>query len=77
MMIMMIMIVVIKDKNLLELVSIKCASFLSLVFHDFMFLKGCVDYYNLHRYLLMCIDAYNLKVMSIDGYCLYDSFLDV
>ena len=25
----------------------------------------------------MCIDAYNLKVMSIDGYCLHDSFLDV
>ena len=71
------MIVVIEDENLLELVSIMWANFLSLVFRDFMFLRGCVDYYNLHRYLLMFIDAYNLKVMSIDGHCLYDSFLDV
>ena len=34
-----------------------------------------IDNYNLHRYLLMCIDAYNLKAMSIDDYGLYGSFL--
>ena len=32
--------------------------------------------YNLHGYLLMCIDAYNLKAMSIDDYGLYGSFLN-
>ena len=33
-----------------------------------------IDDYNLHRYLLMCMDAYNLKVMSIDYYGLYGYF---
>ena len=27
-----------------------------------------MDNYNLHRYLLMCMDAYNLKSMRIDNY---------
>ena len=30
-----------------------------------------IDNYNLHGYLLMCIDAYNLKVISIEDYGLY------
>ena len=33
-----------------------------------------MDDYNLHRYLLMCIDAYNLKAMSLDDYGLYGYF---
>ena len=33
-----------------------------------------IDNYNLHRYLLMCMDAYNSKAMSIDDYGLYGSF---
>ena len=36
-----------------------------------------MDNYNLHRYLLMCMDAYNLKAMSIDDNGLYGSFLNV
>ena len=32
--------------------------------------------YDLHGCLLMCIDAYNLKAMSIDDYGLYGSFLN-
>ena len=36
-----------------------------------------MDNFNFHRYLLMCMDAYNLKAMSIDGYGLYGSFLNV
>ena len=36
-----------------------------------------IDDYNLHGYLLMCIDAYSLKAMSIDDYGLYGSFLDI
>ena len=46
-----------------------------------------MDNYNLHRYLSMCMDsynlkamcmnAYNLKAMSIDDHGLYGSFLDV
>ena len=35
-----------------------------------------MDYYNLHGYLLMCMDKYNLRVMSIDDYSLFDSFLN-
>ena len=35
-----------------------------------------IDYYNLHGYLLMCMDKYNLKAMSIDDYGLYGSFLN-
>ena len=36
-----------------------------------------MDDYNLHGYLLMCMNAYTLKAMSIDGYGLYGSFLNV
>ena len=36
-----------------------------------------IDDYNLHGYLLMCMDKYNLRVMSIDDYGLYGSFLSV
>ena len=36
-----------------------------------------MDNDNLHRYLLMCMDAYKLKAMSINDYGLYGSFLDV
>ena len=32
------------------------------------------NYYNLHGYLWISMDAYNLKVMSIDDYGLYGSF---
>ena len=35
------------------------------------------DDYNLHGHLLMCIDKYNSKTMSIDDYGLYGSFLSV
>ena len=35
-----------------------------------------IDDYNLHGYLLMCMNAYNLKGMSIDDHGLYDSFLN-
>ena len=35
-----------------------------------------IDDYNLFGYLLMCMDAYNLKAMSIDNYCLCSSFLN-
>ena len=35
-----------------------------------------MDNYNLHRYLLMCMDAYNLKAISIDDYGLYGSLLN-
>ena len=35
-----------------------------------------MDNYNLYRYLLICIDAYNLKVMGIDDYGLYGYFLN-
>ena len=34
-----------------------------------------IDDYNLYGYLMMCIDAYNLREMSINGYGLYCSFL--
>ena len=30
-----------------------------------------MDNYNLHGYLLMCMDAYNLKEMRIDNYGLH------
>ena len=30
-----------------------------------------IDDYNLHGYLLMCMDKYNLKAISIDGYGLH------
>ena len=36
-----------------------------------------IDDYNLYGYLLMYIDAYNLREMSINGYGLYGSFLNV
>ena len=36
-----------------------------------------MDNYNLHRYLLICMDASNLKAMSIDDHGLYGSFLNV
>ena len=36
-----------------------------------------MDNYDLHRYLLTCMDAYNLKAISIDDHGLYGSFLDV
>ena len=36
-----------------------------------------IDDYNLHGYLLMCMDKYNLKAMSIDDYGLYDSLSNV
>ena len=36
-----------------------------------------MDNDNLHKYLLMCMDAYNLKAMSIDDYGLYGSSLYV
>ena len=36
-----------------------------------------IDDYSLHGCLLMCMDAYNLKAMSIDDYGLYGSFLDI
>ena len=38
-----------------------------------MFMGG----YNWHGYILMCMDKYNLRVMSIDDYGLYGSFLNV
>ena len=36
-----------------------------------------MDNYNLYGYLLMCMDAYNLKAMSISDYGLYGSFSNV
>ena len=36
-----------------------------------------MDNYNLYGYLLMCMDAYNLKAMSINDYGLHGSFLNV
>ena len=36
-----------------------------------------MDNYNLYGCLLMCVDAHNLKAMSIDDYGLYGSFLNV
>ena len=36
-----------------------------------------MDNYKLYGCLLMCMDAYNLKAMSIDDYGLYGSFLNV
>ena len=36
-----------------------------------------IDDYNLHGYLLMFMDKYNLKTMSIDDYGLYGSFLNI
>ena len=36
-----------------------------------------IDNYNLYRYLLLCMDKYSLKAMSIDDYGLYGSFLNV
>ena len=33
--------------------------------------------YNLYGYLLMCMDAYNLKNMRSGNYGLYGSFLNV
>ena len=30
-----------------------------------------IDDYNLHGYLFMCMDKYNLKAMSIDDYGLH------
>ena len=35
-----------------------------------------IDYYNLHGYLLICMDKYNLKAMSIDYYNFHGSFLN-
>ena len=36
-----------------------------------------MDSYNLYGYLLMCMDTYNLKAMSINDYGLPGSFLNV
>ena len=52
-----------------------CLRFLGLVFYNYRFVRVSMDNYNLHRYLLMCMDAYNLKAMSVDDYGLYGSFL--
>ena len=36
-----------------------------------------MDNYNLYEYLVILMDQYNLKVMSIDDYSLYGAFLNV
>ena len=35
-----------------------------------------MDNNNLYGYLLMCMNAYNLKAMSLDDYGFYGSFLN-
>ena len=42
--------------------------FLSIVFYNYKFVRMSIDDYNLYGYLLMCMDAYNLKSMRIDNY---------
>ena len=36
-----------------------------------------IDDYNLHRYLLMCMDDYNLRWVSIDDYNLHGYLLTI
>ena len=39
-----------------------------IVFYNYKFVKMFIDDYNLHGYLLMCMDAYNLRGMRIGNY---------